>query len=63
MHNRVQSHWHRKMQSIRSEMPQSVRTAQRSNGDAGREPMKTTEGKLKLAGKKKDKEDKGSKTE
>lgn len=54
------------MQSVRSEMPQFVRTAQRSNGDAEREPMKTTEGKLKLAGKKrkkKDKEDKGSKTE
>lgn len=42
------------MQSIRGEIHNSVRTAQRSNGneDEGREPMKTTEDELKLAEKK-----------
>lgn len=42
------------MQSIRSEMHDSVRTAHRShrsNGDTGRKPMKITERKLKLAEK------------
>jgi len=39
------------MQSIRSEMHDSVSTAHRSNGGTGRKPMKITEGKLKLAEK------------
>lgn len=55
MNIKLYSHWHRKMQSIRSEIHDLVRTTQRSNGnrDEGREPMKTTEDKLKLSGKKK----------
>lgn len=42
------------MESIRSEIHDSLRTAQSSNGNGyeGREPMKTTEDKLKLAEKK-----------
>lgn len=47
--------------NARSEIHDLVRTTQRSNGnrDEGREPMKTTEDKLKLSGKKK--KDKGCK--
>lgn len=39
------------MQSIRSEIHDSVRTAYRFNGGTGRKPTKITEGKLKLAEK------------
>lgn len=47
------------MQSISSEIHDFLRIDERSKGNKGKEPMKTTVDELKLAKKK----DKGSKTE